>query len=496
MISSSKNNALYLAIDQGGHASRAIVFDGLGHQIARAEVAITTATPKPGWVEHEAGEMLDSVRQAIATVIQQPGVRGKKIRAAGLATQRASMVCWDKLSGEPLSAVISWQDRRHQAWLAQLASKQKFIHQHTGLMLSPHYGGSKIRWCLDHLVEVQQALENGRLTIGPLASYLAFKLLRQTPLLADPANASRTQLWNIEQHDWDPALLALYQIPGDILPPASLSHQHFGDIEIAGQCIPLTVITGDQSAALFGWGEPQPDTAYINIGTGAFVQRTTTAPLHADALLSSVVYRDERGACYTLEGTVNGAARALQWLARREGIEHLEQQLSSWMEEIRQPPLFLNGVAGLAAPYWAADFDSRFIGAGGASARAVAVAESIVFLLQRIMEESERYLPPASRLRVSGGLAGLTPLCQRLADLSGKPVVRPKTLEATARGLAYLCAGQPGIWPVEAEETFTPRKATPLIQRYFDWRAKLEKGLSETGGVKAGYTRGSGPAAL
>ncbi len=473
----------YLAIDQGGHASRAILFDHQGRLVAQAQRAITTHTPRPGWVEHDAQEVVDSVTQAIGTLLQQLGGDSRYIRAAALATQRASIVCWDRHSGAPLSPVISWQDCRHQRWLDRLRPQQALIQQRSGLRLSPHYGGSKIRWCLDNLDSVRQALREGRLAIGPLASFLLFRLLRERPLLADPANAARTQLWNLEQQGWDERLLALYDIPRTILPRCCPSHYHFGELMLAGRPVPLQVTTGDQSAALFAQGEAQPQSAYINLGTGAFVQRPTPRPCHSDTLLSSVVYSDARHSCYALEGSVNGAARALQWFARHEAIDNLEQKLAGWMVESEQPPLFLNAVAGLAAPYWVADFESRFIGEGGEAARATAVAESIVFLLQRIMEESERHLAPATQIWLSGGLASLAPLCQRLADLTGLPLLRPRMQEATARGLAYLSAGRPEHWSAAAVTRITPQAAPALRQRYFDWKAKLEEALSETGGV-------------
>lgn len=475
-----------LTIDQGGHASRAIVFDEQGRLIAQAEYAIATLTPRLDWVEHDAAAVVDSVYHAITDLLQQLGRDSHRIRAAGLATQRASIVCWDRNSGRPLSPVLSWQDCRNRQWLTRFTHKQAWIHKKTGLKLSPHYGASKIRWCLDHLSPVQQALEEGCLAIGPLASYLLFRLLEQRPLLADPANASRTQLWHLGQQRWDKMLLTLYDIPEAILPHCCHSRHHFGDLDISGRKIPLILTTGDQSAALFAWGEPQPETAYINLGTGAFVQRITPTPLHSDKLLTSVVYSSKQRRCYTLEGTLNGAARALQWFAQREGIDNLEQRLPEWMEEIENPPLFLNGVAGLAAPDWVADFESRFIGKGTLPARAVAVAESIVFLLQRIMVESEHHLSAAKQLQISGGLASLSPLCQRLADLTGRPIYRPNTLEATARGLAYLITRQPEHWPITKEKStlFTPQTAPGLTERYCRWKAKLEQALSEEkGGV-------------
>lgn len=474
------SSPLFLAIDQGGHASRAIVFDRAGTIVAQAEAAITTHSPKPGWVEHDAEALLRSIEQTLAEIGQLLGARLADIEAAGLATQRSSIACWDSTSGAALAPVLSWQDRRHQSWLEALAADASLIHQRTGLRLSPHYGASKMRWCLDHLPAVQGALDEERLAMGPLASYLAFNLLAERPLVADPANASRTLLWSLARRDWDDTLLALFRIPRAILPPCASSRGSFGTLTLRGHAIPVQIITGDQSAALFAWGEPSPNAAYINMGTGAFIQRPVSTPLLSETLLSSVAYIDETSRYYTLEGTVNGAARALHSLAREERIDALDSRLELWLDEIERPPLFLNGVAGLAAPYWRPDFSSRFIGEGGPEARAVAVAESIVFLIQRNLEEIEHDLPAADTLFVSGGLAGLSPLCQRLADLSGRPVQRPESVEATARGLAFLGADRPADWPVGHRDHFPPRHRPALQNRYLRWKAKLEMELSET----------------
>ena len=193
----------YLAIDQGGHASRAIVFDQQANIISQTEQPIQTFTPQPDRVEHDADEMIQATRQAIIDAVGLLGEEKKLLKAAGLATQRSSIACWNKQTGKPLSPILSWQDRRQAVWLSQFQHQSESIHAKTGLFLSPHYGASKMRWCLDNLAEVKQAFENHQLVIGPLASFLAYQLLTERPLVADPANASRTLLWNLHRQEWD-----------------------------------------------------------------------------------------------------------------------------------------------------------------------------------------------------------------------------------------------------------------------------------------------------
>lgn len=469
---------LYLAIDQGGHASRALIFDAGGKTIASAECAVTTYTPEADWVEHDSEEMIASIETAISEAVTQSGARQSQITAAGLATQRSSIVCWDKSSGRALSPIISWQDRRNAQWLAQLSLDQQSLHNLTGLFASPHYGASKMRWCLDHLDEVHRALTHQRLTIGPMASYVVQRLTRRREPVTDPANGSRTLLMNLNSLDWESKLLTQFGIPREILPRCVPSRFAFGDIEVNGLRIPLTVVTGDQSAAIFAWGKPRTDAAYTNLGTGAFIQRTLTQALHHPRLLSSIVYSDH-AAIYALEGTVNGAGRALQWFGQREQIPDLEAKLPLWLDQIDNPPLFINAVAGLAAPYWRPDLQSEFIGDADNAHKTVAVAESIIFLLQRNLEELETMLAPVREIIASGGLAQLDGLCQRLADLSQKPLLRPQAHEATAQGLAWLVAGLPAQWVSLSEANrIEPRPDSALQQRYHNWRAALEDRIS------------------
>lgn len=473
---------LYLAIDQGGHASRALVFDARGALIAKGLTDVHVSQSHADWVEQDPEELVASVRAAIGAALAALGARAGELVAAGLATQRSSIVCWDRETGAALSPVISWQDRRAHAWLTQFNARAGEIHRLTGLMLSAHYGASKLRWCLDHLPAVRGAQAQGRLAMGPLASFLLFRLLRERPLFADPANAGRTLLWNLAARDWDPALLTLFGVPGETLPRCVPTRHAFGTLAVEGRAIPLTIVTGDQSAALFAYGEPRPGSAYINLGTGAFVQRTLGHhPGHRPRLLTGVVREDGAELTYVLEGTVNGANAALAWIGEQLGISDIETQLPIWLAREAEAPLFLNGISGLGAPFWVADFKSRFVGEGEDWQKVVAVAESIVFLLQANLDEMHALAPATAQLVVTGGLSWYDGLCQRLADLSGLPAYRPGEYEATARGTAYLLAGCPNDWPEPAPgQWFTPDANAALVVRYRKWRSLMEEDVAKT----------------
>jgi glycerol kinase len=464
-------DALYLAIDQGGHSTRTLVFDGQGELIAAAKDHCPVSQPRPHWVEQKVDDVLGSVERALARVMPMLGEQRHAVAGAGLATQRSSVACWDRVNGAPLSPVISWQDTRAHKWLEQFVAQAPEIERITGLHVSAHYGASKLRWCLDNVAAVRAAHAAGRLAWGPLASVLLFRLLHEKPLATDPANASRTLLWNLSSRDWDKRLLALFGLPREPLPRCRPSAWPFGTLRYPGGEVPLDLVTGDQSAALFAFGEPQLDTAYVNVGTGAFVQRLfRQQPTRVGCYLASMVLQDGEELTYALEGTVNGAASALRWLEREYGLTDVENALPQWLARAGSPPLFLNGVSGLGSPFWLADFTPRFIGDGEHWQQAVAVVESIVFLLQLNMDGMRELATPPREIRISGGLAGLDGLCQRLADVSGVQVYRPAAREATARGTAFLVAGRPRSWhEPETGSRFEPKVNSALSARYQRW---------------------------
>jgi glycerol kinase len=469
----SASNDLYLALDQGGHASRAILFDAAGAKFAGAFAPLATHRGAEGHVEHDPEELIGSLRAAIDAACEKAA--GRRIVAAGLATQRSSMACWNRATGEALSPVISWQDRRNATWLAQFEPRRDWIRAHTGLALTPHYGASKMRWCLDHLPAVKRAAQNGTLAMGPLASFIAFRLLEQRPLVADPANASRTQLWDPATRDWLEPLLALFGVPRAALPRCVTSRSDYGTLATTGGAIPLTVITGDQSAVPFAFGPLDATAAYVNAGTGAFVQRAIRDRLpDAPRLLASVVWSDATGVDYMLEGTVNGAGSALDWLAERDHVDTgaVLRALES-AAQLPDPPLFLNGVSGLGSPFWVDRFQSRFVGESGPEARLLAVLESIVFLIRVNLDELRPHGPALQRIVLTGGLSTSGLFCRVLADVTNLPVWRSREQEATARGLAALVAQDSGAWEVADGDMFSPRSGGASARRYPAWLAAM-----------------------
>ncbi|MFI5400767.1 MAG: FGGY family carbohydrate kinase, partial [SAR324 cluster bacterium] len=386
--------------------------------------------------------------------------------------QRSSNVCWDRESGAPLSPVISWQDRRTAEKLERLSAHSETVHRLSGLVLTAHYGASKLRWCLDNLPAVRQAHERGRLCWGPLASFLLFRLLRERPHVVDPQCASRTQLWNLATRTWDPALLALFGVPADVLPDCVPTRHAYGTLQRAGASIPVTALNGDATAGLFAFGWPDPDAAYLTLGTsGSVSQPLDRLPPYAPRELAGIALEDEHRVLYMLEGTINGAGAGLDWLAGHLGMDSVLPLLPGWLAHPGEPLLFLNGVSGVASPFWQAHFEPRFLGDGETWQKAAGLVESIVFLAQANLEEMAKAVAPPRRIRIGGGVSRLDGLCQRLAALTRLPVLRRDDPEGTARGIAYLAAGLPSEWQgAGQEEGFMPAEIPGLEERYRRWR--------------------------
>ena len=269
-------------------------------------------------------------------------------------------------------------------------------------------------------------------------------------------------------------MLKLFTVPAAPLPSCVPSSYTYGDIDVEGHHFPLQLVTGDQSAAFFAYGSPVPSTAYINMGTGAFIQISTGETRRmVPGLLSSLVYMSERYRHYVVECTINGASNALMQMEVELGISesHAQKMFTTWLQQTDNPPLYLNGISGLGAPFWVPDFESRFVGDAEPVAKMVAVAESILFLININLEHLVQNGVELDRLLISGGLSENDVLCQKLANLTGMPVFRPAELEATAKGLAFLLAGENESWQQSSGgKQFQSLDEPGLIKRYTEWR--------------------------
>lgn len=459
-----------LAVDQGTHASRAVVFDAQGQVVARQLCPIDLARPQPDRAEQDPEQIADSVEQAIGGALQQLGARRRNaVRCCGIATQRSTVLAWQR-QGAPASAAINWQDTRGAPQLAALRGSAEVIRRISGLPLSAHYGATKLHW-LHQLTGNDPDIQ-----LGPLSSFLLERLTQEAVFAADHSNAQRMQLFDIHALTWSPTLSDWFDVPLQRLPgcqPVKALHGTLRDC-----AVPVTAVAGDQNAAWFARGDPDPAIALVNLGSGAFVLAAQPSAAGVPELLSSIVYSDSEACSYVAEGTVNGAGNALQWLESRWHIDRPESRLAAWLEQVQDPPLFMNSVGGLGSPWWREGLQPAFSDSDSAysdAERAAAVAESIVFLLQHNLEHIGAQ-QPIRQLRISGGLSRVAPLCQKLANLGQCPVERPDDREATARGIAWLAAGRPKDWqpPVEIQ-LFEPAPDAGLRTRYERFTEKLRE---------------------
>ena len=450
-----------------------------GKIVAQAREAISVQRFEGHRVEHDPRELADSLQICCDKIADLLGEECARIQQVGMATQRSSIMCWEKDSGRPITPVISWQDRRAWEYVESINHSAEQVKHITGLVLSPHYGASKLRWCLRHHDRVGQANKENNLAIGPLASFLVCQLTGQTQPVCDPANASRTQLWSRHHCDWSETLCEIFEVDKRLLPVSVPSQYDYGVVNIGKHTAPLCFVTGDQSAAIYAFGEATSDTAYINLGTGAFVQWPIgNTPRDIPGMLNSVVYQDSERSEYVIEGTVNGAGSALSWLAAQVKQDAKELVSEGIQEALHHaPPVFLNGISGLGSPYWVSDFESRFLSDTTDGLKAVAIIESIAFLIRENLQQMESVNAPIQNILLTGGLSSVDYLCQTIADVCAKRVVRSSIKEATSAGVVYWLTAPNTPSKQNSSTQFMPKSAGDVHTRYLLWSEEMNHSL-------------------
>jgi glycerol kinase len=318
-----------------------------------------------------------------------------------------------------------------------------------------------------------------QLRLSPLSSFLLYHLLENRPYVIDHSNAQRTHLFDIHSLDWSVQLAHWFEVPLKYLPACMPICAHYGRLTQGG--IPVTAVCGDQNAAMVGGGELDRDTVLVNIGSGAFLLHKLRCYKGSEKLLTGVAYSDAEKVEYLREATINGAGSALDWAIRRWEIADLYESLPGWLETVYNPPVFINTVGGLGTPWMRGALEPALVGASPQTSdaeRAVAVIESIVFLIQLNLDHISRETP-VMRLRLSGGLSRFDGLCRKLCNLSGLTVERNDESEATARGVAWLAAGRPKRWDRSGwMDCFTPKTDPGLEHRYRVFLTELERLLA------------------
>ena len=485
-----------LALDQGTTSSRAILFDEEGRAVSSAQREFRQIFPQPGWVEHDPKEIFTTQRDVAREAVQE--TKMSDVMAVGITNQRETTIVWDRQSGEPIHNAIVWQDRRTAARCAELreVGAESLVRERTGLVIDPYFSGTKIAWLLDNVPGARARAERGELAFGTVDTWLAWHLTGNRTHVTDVSNASRTLLFNIHMNDWDPELLRLLGVPRAILPDVHPSAHAFGMVPAAVVGEPLLIggIAGDQQAAMFGQACHRAGMAKNTYGTGCFMLlHTGDKVVQSSSGLISTACAQTKGREYALEGSVFIGGAVVQWL--RDGLEFFSS--SSEVEKLAASVLDSGDVylvpafTGLGAPYWDPNARGAIVGLTRGTTRAHiarAALESIAFqsaeLLEAMQKDSGEKL---SELRVDGGAAANDLLMQFQADLLGVPVVRPKVLETTALGAAYLAGLTVDLWKSrdelaahwKAERRFEPRmSATERQTRMARWREAVGRSRS------------------
>ena len=491
------------AIDQGTTSTRFMVFDKAARVVAVAQKEHEQIFPQPGWVEHDALEIIRRTEEVISEALEQRGLRPSDLAAIGITNQRETTVVWERSTGQPIANAIVWQDTRVAEDVGQFAKRggQDRFRTQTGLPLSTYFSGLKLRWLLKNIPEAKEKAGAGELLFGNIDTFLVWNLTggpKRGAHVTDVSNASRTQLLNLKTLDWDSDLLAEFEIPRAMLPQVRSSSEVYGaaalpaiaGVEIAG-------ILGDQQAALVGQACFRPGEAKNTYGTGCFLLMNTGERVVPSkfGLLTTVAYKmGAAPACYALEGSVAITGALVQWLRDNLGMIEKSADIETLARTVKDngDVYFVPAFSGLYAPYWKEN--ARGVIAGltryankGHLARAV--LEATAFQTREVVEAMEKDSQIAlSSLRVDGGMVVNELLMQFQSDILNREVVRPVIQETTALGAAYAAGLAVNFFSGldelranwAADRTWTPhfaeaereqlyKKWKKAVTRSFDW---------------------------
>lgn len=447
-----------IALDQGTTSSRAIIFNHQGEIVNVAQKDFTQHFPEPGWVEHNPEAIWSTQLSVMQEAIAKARVREDEIAAVGITNQRETTMIWDRKTGEPIARAIVWQDRRTARYCDSLKEEHgEFIRKKTGLVIDAYFSASKVRWLLDNVEGAREKAEKGELAFGTVDSWLVWRLTEGKVHVTDPSNASRTMLFNIHTMQWDDELLELFQVPKSLLPEVKSSSEIYGYVDsryILGGKVPIAGIAGDQQAALFGQMCTKKGMVKNTYGTGCFLLMNTGEEVveSKNNLLSTVAWKIGDKITYALEGGVFVGGAAIQWV--RDGLRAIRtsdaiNSLAATVED-NGGVYFVPCLAGMGAPYWDQYARGTIIGItrGTTDAHiARATLEGIALQVHDIVRAMEKDVGQETQeFRVDGGASASDLLMQIQSDVFQFDIIRPKVLETTALGAAYLAGLAVGFW--------------------------------------------------
>lgn len=489
-----------LSIDQGTTATRAFIFNQKGKAVSRAYQEFKQYFPKPGWVEHDPGEIWRSSVTVIKKALRKGRVSGKDIAGIGITNQRETTVLWDRNSSKPAHRAIVWQCRRTADICAQLKAQglENTFRRKTGLVLDPYFSGTKVKWLLDNVPGARTKAKAGKICFGTIDSWLIWKLTGGRSHAIDMTNASRTLLFNIRKKTWDAEILKILNIPKSLLPKAQNSGSVFGMTKagmIPGlpEGIPITGVMGDQQAALYGHGCYGPGEIKNTYGTGSFLVFNTGKKLiYSKEGLLTTISSDVKGRpIYALEGAIFITGAAVRWL--KDGLKVIKRagDTEKLIRGIKGSGgvYFVPAFTGLGAPHWAPEARGLICGlTRGSTEKHIirATLESIAYQTRdvfRVMQKA--FGKKVKEIRVDGGACRNNFLMQFQADILGVRVARPKTIESTVQGVTHLAGITAGLWQEKdlkkmhgVDRVFKPEMKTSERERlYKGWRDAVRRAL-------------------
>ncbi|MGB5990305.1 MAG: glycerol kinase GlpK [Marinifilaceae bacterium] len=447
-----------LSLDQGTTSSRAILYNKKGEMCSSAQKEFEQFFPKEGWVEHDPNEIWSSQASVAAEAISKLGITGLDIAGIGITNQRETTIIWDRATGEPIYNAIVWQDRRTSGYCDKMKAMghEDMIKSKTGLLLDSYFSATKIHWLLENVEGARERAEKGELAFGTVDTWLIWKFTRGGRHVTDVSNASRTMIYNINTMSWDKELLDLFNIPESLLPEVCSSSEVYAHTTttLFAHKVPIAGIAGDQQAALFGQMCTEPGMVKNTYGTGCFmVMNVGDKPVMSkNKLLTTVAWKLNGKVTYAIEGSIFMGGAIVQWL--RDGLKVIEsssdiEKLSASVED-NGGVYFVPALTGLGAPHWDQYARGTIVGiTRGTTAGHIgrAALEGIAFQVKDVLDAMKNDAAvELKELRVDGGAAINNPLMQFQSDIIGSSVVRPKVLETTAMGAAYLAGLAVGFW--------------------------------------------------
>lgn len=485
-----------IALDQGTTSSRSVLFNEKGYQIAIEQEEFEQFFPKSGWVEHDPQDILSSQLSTFQKLIKNNNLNVGDIAGIGITNQRETTVVWNKTSGKAIYNAIVWQDIRTSPICENLKNKglETYVKETTGLVIDPYFSGTKINWILENVENARELSENGELLFGTVDAWLLWNLTNGNIHATDYSNASRTMLFNIKTLQWDKKLLQDLNIPISMLPAVKPSCYHFGDFVHDGHTIPIAGIAGDQQAALFGQACFEKGEAKNTYGTGCFLLMNTgeQMQLSKHGLITTIAWGIDNKVYYALEGSVFIAGAAIQWL--RDGLKLINsaEESEKIASEITtdNPVYVVPAFAGLGAPYWDMHARGAIFGLTRDTGKyhlVKATLESIAYQTKDVilaMEHDSK--TKLASLKVDGGACANNVLMQFQSDILNTEIERPKNIESTASGAAYLAGIGIGLWEQEdiitnkrIDKFFIPTMKTERIENlYKGWKKAVKRTMN------------------